>query len=222
MALTQEEIKRNVVDQLYWDTRVDASDVGVEVSDNTVRLTGTVPSYGARSAAEIDARSIPGVSTVDNEIGVRYPSTIEIPTDDEIRNRIVNLLIWNPAIDSTKIEVSVISGQVALEGSVDTYWKKLRAEELAAQVVGVVSVQNMLSIVPTGTFSDETIADSIVNALERSAAVDASAIDVRVENGIVTLTGNVPNELARQMVLNAVEYSAGVIDVIDNMAILYG
>jgi len=52
IEVTDEKIKKQVVDQLYWDARVDASDVKVEVSDRNVILTGTVPSYGVRQAVE--------------------------------------------------------------------------------------------------------------------------------------------------------------------------
>jgi hyperosmotically inducible protein len=55
MARTEEQIKRDVVDQLYWDNRVDASDVTVEVSNGTVTLRGTVPTYFASTAALNDA-----------------------------------------------------------------------------------------------------------------------------------------------------------------------
>jgi osmotically-inducible protein OsmY len=220
MAIPQEEIKRNVVDQLYWDTRIDASDVGVKVDRNKVELTGTVPNYGARYAAEFDTRQIPGVKEVDNNISVLYPSTIEIPVDEDIRERVKNMLAWNPSIDSSKIEISVISGQVRLEGSVDSYWKKLRAEDITTQVAGVVSVENLLSIVPSEQFSDEVIADSIMNSLERSGAVNAEDIDVRVEKGIVTLSGSIPDHMSREIVLKSAEYTAGVIDVIDNLVIL--
>lgn len=44
MIRADEEIKRDLVDELYWDYRVDASNVKAEVSDGKVRLTGTVPS----------------------------------------------------------------------------------------------------------------------------------------------------------------------------------
>lgn len=60
MARTEEQIKRDVVDQLFWDIRVDASDVTVEVSNGTVTLRGTVPTYLAAKAAIDDSWCVLG------------------------------------------------------------------------------------------------------------------------------------------------------------------
>ena len=51
MIRTDQAIKRDLIDELYWDHRVDASDVKAEVVNGKVTLTGNVPSYSARSAA---------------------------------------------------------------------------------------------------------------------------------------------------------------------------
>jgi hyperosmotically inducible protein len=65
-----EEIKRDLIDELYWDYRVDASDVKAGVSDGKVTLTGTVPSYYARGRAHDSAAYTLGVLEVDNQIVV--------------------------------------------------------------------------------------------------------------------------------------------------------
>ncbi|MGE5617697.1 MAG: BON domain-containing protein [Sphingomonadaceae bacterium] len=43
--LTDEEIQRQVLDELEWDPEVEQTDVGAEVNDGVVTLTGTVASY---------------------------------------------------------------------------------------------------------------------------------------------------------------------------------
>ncbi|TFF85228.1 BON domain-containing protein, partial [Candidatus Heimdallarchaeota archaeon] len=40
---TDEEIKKKLTDQLYWDTRVDASDIDIDVNGSSVTLSGKVP-----------------------------------------------------------------------------------------------------------------------------------------------------------------------------------
>lgn len=42
MTQAEEAIRLDVIDQLRWDTRVDISNIDVEVSGGTVKLTGTV------------------------------------------------------------------------------------------------------------------------------------------------------------------------------------
>jgi len=143
----------------------------------------------------------------------------ETPMEDEILDAVENILAWSPYIDSSKIEVSVDDGLVTLEGSVDAYWKKIRAENMIFDIRGVTGVSNKLTIVPTKDFMDEQIANSIISAMDRNLNVDAETIDVTVENGIATLSGSVSTLAAYQAAYNAAAYTSGVIDIIDNLTI---
>lgn len=186
-----EDIKKDIVDQLYWDDRVDASHVKVEVTDRTARLSGHIASYTARRAAETDAWLIAGVASVDNRLEVSSPPEHTRPTDEDLRAELAMALSWNSELQGTDIEVSVRDGRVTLIGSVDVHWKKRIAEELVAGRVGTVDVKNELAVVPSQRFEDRLVAGSIISALERNMHVEASAIDVRVNEGVVTLSGSV-------------------------------
>src|SRR5512140_174657 len=85
MHTEQERIKRDVVEQLYWDQRVDSSEITVETSATHVRLTGTVPSYHARMAAEYDAWQVAGVSRVTNELTVAFSNPASMPSDESVQ-----------------------------------------------------------------------------------------------------------------------------------------
>ena len=92
MAVVRDEsIVKDVVDSLYWDSRVDASKVSVTVDDGIVKLAGSVPSYTSREAASEDAWLITGVRQVDNQLKVDYQ--VEIPSDREIASNIGNLFM---------------------------------------------------------------------------------------------------------------------------------
>ncbi len=208
-----EDIKKRVVDELYFDNRVDASEVEVVVKDGKAILDGEVESYYARSAAAEDAWAVIGVTDVVNKLDVKYPVEIEIMSDEDIASSIDSKLLWNTAIDSTKIDVSVDGGVVELEGAVDAYWKKLRAGTLAMDVSGVIDVKNEVAVVPTDDYVDKAIAQDIVDSLERRFTVDEENVNVTVENGIVTLTGTVEDYTAYASAENAAELTAGVIDV---------
>ncbi|MBD3346633.1 MAG: BON domain-containing protein [Chitinivibrionales bacterium] len=214
-----EEIKKNVFDALYWDDTVDASKVQVEASDGKVKLTGSVPTYQARKAAYADAFSVAGVHVVDNNIDVKPLSPPEVPSDEEIKSRIKDFLQWNGTVDPAEIEITVDNGWVTLRGSVTAYWKKMQAEDLAADVRGVIGITNELAVVPTGNHLDKAISDNIVSALERNPSLDAEFIDVRVENGVVILSGTVPiwaDKIAAQQIAN---HTAGVRDVVNHIAV---
>ncbi|TFG05926.1 BON domain-containing protein [Candidatus Thorarchaeota archaeon] len=208
-----EDIKKRVVDELYFDNRVDASEIEVAVKDGNVTLEGEVDSFYTRSAAAEDAWAVIGVTDVHNELDVSYPVEIEIMSDEDIASSIDSKLLWNTAIDSTKIDVSVDGGVIELEGTVDAYWKKLRAGTLAMDVSGVMDVHNELAVVPTYDYVDEAIAKDIMDSLERRFTVDEEKVNVEVENGIVTLTGTVEDYTAYTSAENAAELTAGVIDV---------
>lgn len=216
---TDEQIKREVVDRLYWDSRVDASDVSVEVSQGEVNLRGNVPTYIAKRAAEIDARLIPGVTGVHNRLDIEYPTTLRIPSDQEIATNIKNLLSWNASIDIKDISLAVVDGFVTLKGTVDSFWKKLRAEELVLDLQGVNGITNELAVVPSEDVLDKRIAEDIVASMKRGAAIDVDALDVTVDGGVVTLSGSVPSWMARTAAYDIAKHTVGVRNVINRLAV---
>jgi len=216
---SDEKIKRDIVDQLYWDGRVDASDIHVAIADGNVVLRGTVPTYGASKAAETGAWTVSGVRSVDNNIAVKHKGSLRIPTDQEIRKDIEMILDWNPDIDAVGIKISVDGGEVILEGSVSSYWEKKRAEDLCGLIVGVREITNSLLVVPSESVLDQAIADGIAKALARNPHIDADSIDIRVRDGVVTLSGSVPNRTAFEAAQEAAQYSSGVVEVYNKLKI---
>jgi osmotically-inducible protein OsmY len=214
-----QSIKKKVEDQLFWDNRVDSTDIKVEVANGTVTLSGKVPNYTARRAAELDARIVPGVLSVKNLLTVEYPPTIAIPDDESIQSGIQNRIDWSASISAADIKVKVQSGLVTLTGSVDAYWKKLRAEEMAWDAVGVVEVKNELSVVPTHKMTDELIGEEVMKAIDRNINVDVNTVDVTVKDGIVTLSGVVKDWYAKVAAYNAALYTLGVVEVRDDIMI---
>jgi len=208
-----EDIKKDVVDQLYWDGRVNAADVQVEVSGDRVALTGTVPSLGARQAADEDVWSIEGVKAVDNQLNVRLPAGVSPLSDETIAANVANTLLWHPDIGSSDVTPVVNKGWVILKGSVDSYWQKILVEEIASSLSGVLGLTNELAVVPSKDVTDQSIAAAIVSALERNADVDPDRVNVTVEDGVVTLSGAVPNVMAYRAAYNAAQRTVGVVNV---------
>ena len=219
MVRTNEEIKKDVVDQLFWDDRVDAAEVTVEVDDGTVTLNGSVPTLIARHFASADAMQVAGVAALDNCLDVRYPAIATAPSDTQIRSNVENVLEWNPSIDAEQIRVKVENGIVTLEGSVDALWKKFHIEEVVSQLSGVTAIDNQLVGVPTKDTSDEMIAEWVVNALNRNPSLNSQPIEVRVVNGVVRLAGVVPNWPARQTAIDVALHTFGALGVDDQLKI---
>ncbi|MGD2246163.1 MAG: BON domain-containing protein [Candidatus Aminicenantes bacterium] len=219
MASTDEQIKKMVVDQLLWDSRIDASHVKVEVTDGVVILTGTVPGHTGFRAAVDDTWVIPGVIRIDNRLNVQYPAGVSMPPDEKIKTKIEDIFLWNPSIDESKITVISDKRCIKLEGSVDSYWKKFNAEEIAYGVLGVVDVTNELAVVPSEDIVDEAIAEDLIAALDRNIYVNDDAIDVKVKNGKVTLSGIVDNTLALRIAVDTARHTLGVRDVTNNLTL---
>jgi osmotically-inducible protein OsmY len=219
MDRRDEDIKKDVVDQLYWDNRVNAADVKVDVLNGQVTLTGSVPTLTARSNAIADAWMITGVKNVFDRLTVIYPSDFDLPTDAEIRENIENSLRWNVDIYSADINVLVEGGVATLKGTVDAYWKKWKAEDLASEVRGVTEVVNELAIVSTGRWLDRDIAIDIEDAMDRNPTIEGEDITVKVEDGKVILTGVVPSWYVRSQTENIANYTAGVVEVDNNLQV---
>jgi osmotically-inducible protein OsmY len=217
MVPRKERIKKEIVDQLHWDSRVDEADVEVSVSDGKVTLSGTVFTVQARRAAVLDAYSVSGVQTVENDIIVSYDEPL--PASEVVEQRIRYVLAWNPDIDSTDIEVLADAGVVTLVGKVEVFWKKLFAENLAMCVGGVLDVVNKLSVAPRNDIMDESIAEGILGALSRNSLVSAEAVVVTVTNGFATLEGTIPSRPARDSALEMAYCTLGVTGVEDRLII---
>ena len=220
MSPTTAEIKKqDIIDQLIWDNRIDANDVYVTVRDDVVILHGTVPSYAAKVAAGKDAYQVEGVSRVENELKVEFPAEMERPEDRAITENIEKKLIWNSQVNSANIKVQTSAGVVSLTGSVDSFWEKIMAEDIALYTHGVADVINKLSVAVTKSVLDIDIEQDIKSTYRRSGLTGHDDITVSVTNGIVRLSGTVPSYSVKRQAYNIAKFTSGVVEVIDDLAI---
>lgn len=217
MLRTDEQIKKDVVDQLFWDSRLDAAHIDTEVVGGTVVLKGSVDDYFSKRVAGIDAQSIKGVRRVDNQLRIR--ATTPATAREEILDRVRQVLAVHSEVNLHALRVFMEGDVLFLEGVVDAYWKKQLAEELAYQVQGVTDVVNRIGVAPATGGGDEIIARDVVEALGRRDQLAAESVDVRVEEGRVRLTGTVPTWMARNAAYEAALYTDGVVDVEENLSV---
>lgn len=216
---TDELIKTNVTDQLFWDGRVDASAIKISVDEGTVNLEGNVDSLTAKEAASADAWQVNGVNWVNNRLDIQLSTVKALPSDEQLQSNIRNRLEWDPEISPFKLNVSVDEGRVTLEGTVDTFWKKIRIESAIRGLRGVIAVTNNLAVVPTEDYTDEAIAADIVASMERNRWLEPEDVNLTVEKGEVTLTGSVPTWSAKRAAHDAALYTPGVIMVEDRLQV---
>ncbi|WP_213521964.1 BON domain-containing protein [Nonlabens sp.] len=142
-------------------------------------------------------------------------------TDSSIKKDVLDELEWQPSIDETQIGVVVKDGIVTLSGTVDSYLKKLEAENAAKSVVGVKAVAENIEVVYGDNYhkTDSDIAAAVVNALKWNVSIPENNIEVKVEDGWVYLTGEVMWEFEKNAAKKAIENLTGVRYVINNITL---
>ncbi|HUZ00625.1 MAG TPA: BON domain-containing protein [Thermomicrobiaceae bacterium] len=209
---TDTDIQADVFDEFDWDPEVEVTDVGVEVDDAVVTLTGTVNSYAIKWAAERAALRVAGVRAVANDIVVK-PRGFEPRSDAEIARAVADALSWSFDVPAGRIQATVEpSGNVVLEGTVDWQHQRKAAERVVRPVAGVTSVVNRIRIVQP-TIASDAIRAGIEQAFVRDATVDAGRVQVQVEAGTVHLTGTVRSTAEREAAEQVAWRSRGVTDV---------
>lgn len=143
-------------------------------------------------------------------------------TDSEIQKDVLEELKWEPLLNASEIGVAVKNGVVTLSGTVSTYGKKIAAEEAAKRVFGVKAVAEDIEVhlAEMGKRNDTDIAQSVVNVLKWHSSVPDEKIKVKVEDGWVTLEGEVEWEYQRSAAKSAVDGIIGVVGVLNNIKVL--
>ena len=141
--------------------------------------------------------------------------------DAQIQTDVQNQLKWEPQLNAAEIGVAVNNGIVTLSGIVDTYPKKMTAERITKNVIGVkaVALDIQVGISPVNRKSDTEIAEACVNALRWDSSVPDDKIKVRVENGTVSIEGTVEWGYQRLAAKNAIVKLTGVKGV-NNMIVV--
>lgn len=136
--------------------------------------------------------------------------------DLDIQQDVINELKWQPFLKSVSIGVAVKNGIVTLSGMVDNYAQKAEAEKATKKVSGVKAVAEdiQIGVSPSYKKTDPEIAESVMNALKWHVAVPEEKIKIKVENGIVTLEGEVEWEFQRNSAKEAVSNLVGIRNVI--------
>lgn len=144
--------------------------------------------------------------------GVPAYGAAEELDDIDITLAVEAKLIASEAVPSHKIDVSTDNGIVTLSGSVDTFHAMLAARDAAESVKGVLAVINNIDVEPVSR-RDFRIRAAVVRALARDPVVESYEIDVSVDNGIVTLSGEVDSYAEKLLAEDVAEDVAGVVDI---------
>lgn len=211
---TDAEITKAIRDAAALDPRVQSAGLEVDVEGGVAHLRGHVESVQAKSAAESLARDTLGVVDVKNELEVEPQKPV---SDDAVEKHVANALADDPALETFDLKAKSNAGTVTLTGSVETSFERAEATELAARIRGVRRIQNQLTVkrpevayiysfyldpyepfIETTHYaparapeSDTQIAQQIKADLAFSPFLDEGRMQVSVDHGTATLSGDV-------------------------------
>jgi osmotically-inducible protein OsmY len=133
-------------------------------------------------------------------------------SDADIKRDVEMELRWDPDINADDIGVAVKDGVVTLTGFVRSYAQKWRAERDAKRVAGVKAVANDIEVrLPAiDQRPDPEIARDAVSALKTQLPYSADNIKVVVNNGWITLEGEVDWNYQKERAEEAVRHVKGV------------
>ncbi len=140
--------------------------------------------------------------------------------NEELQNDVLHAIKWEPSLKNTEISVSAKDGVVTLSGNVDSYKKKHEAEDVAKCVKGVMAVVEKLEVKLSDAdkIDDSIIATEILSVLKWNMAISNQKITV--ENGWVTLEGELGWKNQKESAKYAVSSILGVKGVTNNITIL--
>ncbi len=138
-------------------------------------------------------------------------------TDIQLKRDVNEELIWEPSVRAAGIGIEVHDGVVTLAGHVGSYAEKLNAERATQRVIGVkaLTVEMDVTLPDSSKRSDPEIAHSVENVFDWMTVWPKGAVKVMVEDGHITLSGQVNWQYQREAAFVAVRYLRGVKGVTD-------
>ncbi len=203
------QVQLAVLHELARDSRIDETDVGVEVSEGIVTLTGQVNSWSKRLAAQEAAHRVPDVLDVVNDVHVRIPG-VGAPTDTEIAFEVRRSLRQVVGLEDRSIRTTVSAGTVTLGGRLSSWEQRDRAEVAIASLKGIRGVVNQIEVAPSANVAPAELLDAVEQALGRQALREARRLVLKIEHGEVTVAGTVHSASEQRAVLGALRGIPGV------------
>jgi len=142
-------------------------------------------------------------------------------SNEKLQSDVQDALKWEPLISAAEIGVTVKDGIVTLTGTVNSYLKKLEAEDAAKNVAGVKAVVEKIQVDFNGLGSkkDSEIATDIISAFRWNMEIPNDVVKVKVEDGWVTLEGDLNWNFQKISAATSVRFIPGVKGITNHITI---
>jgi osmotically-inducible protein OsmY len=226
-ADTDSRIESSAAKSYTFKTYLKDDSIKTVSKNGVVTLTGTVADASHKSMAENTVASLPGVTSVDNQLVVSGEQPAE-HSDAWITTKVKTALLFHRNVSATGTTVYTKDGVVTLQGEASSMAQKELTTEYAKDIDNVKSVNNEMTIAKMPATSSPTMGDKIddasITAEVKSSLLShrsTSAIHTTVSttDGVVTVGGIAKNDAEKSLVTKLATDIEGVISVINNMTI---
>jgi len=224
---TDDRIESSAKKSYVFKTYLAKDSIKTESKNGAVILTGTVAEDSHKSLAENTVASLPGVTSVDNQLKIKGENPAE-HSDAWIGMKVKSALLFHRNVRATKTDVNVKDGIVTLTGEASSEAQKELSTEYAKDIDNVKEVKNEMTVAKTPAAPGETLGekmdDASITAQVKSSLMthrSTSALKTKVvtTDGVVTLSGIAKNAAEKSLVTKLVTDVNGVGSVINNMTI---
>ena len=216
MQRSDNDIQKDVIEELRYDPSLRNDDIAATVRDGVVTLAGFVESFVDKWRAERDVSKVKGVHAIANDLQVKLP-TLSQRTDPDIARAALEAFKWDVSVPDDRIQVKVENGWVTLEGDVDFYFQREAAERDVHRLTGVKGVTNLLTVKAQPAPAD--VRERIKEALQRGASFDAEHIQVEVKAHKAILSGTVRSYAEARDAERAALNAPGITEVENRLTI---
>ena len=105
-------------------------------------------------------------------------------SNEDLQSDVQDAIKWQPLLKAAEIGVTAKNGVITLSGTVNSFTKKLEAENAAKSVVGVKAIIEDIDVKFPNSMvkNDEEIANEVLSALKWNWSVPNENVQVKVED----------------------------------------
>lgn len=197
------KLRNEVLKALAKESHLDESQIGVNVKNGIVTLSGYVSSFPQKYAAEKATEKVKGVKAIVEKIQI-LSSSIASVTDAQIAEDLVEAFRKSNLVPADKIKVKVEKGWLYIDGEVNWQFQMDALNRIAKAAAGVKKIVNRVSL--SSQVSSPDLQHKFIEALKKSKRVNAEKIFVEAENHEIRLKGEVrtwaEKEYAKRLVFD--------------------